>query len=135
MRNDISQGIDLVIDRYSYSGVVYSAAKDNPSLTLDWAWNPEIGLPRPDMCLFLSLSPEEAAKRGGFGLERYETDRMQVRVRQLYQTLLEKEGNDEFCVVDAGGSMDDVEREVLQKVLECIRRVEELGPLRTLKAW
>ncbi|KAJ6155442.1 hypothetical protein N7470_006008 [Penicillium chermesinum] len=62
---DIASGITVIVDRYSYSGAVYSAAKANPTLSLEWAWQPEIGLPRPDICLFLSISAEETAKRGG----------------------------------------------------------------------
>ncbi|KAL9112321.1 MAG: hypothetical protein Q9227_003439 [Pyrenula ochraceoflavens] len=58
---------------------VYSAAKDNPNLSLDWAWQAEVGLPRPDICLFLNVSSKEAAQRGGYGDERYETNSMQAQ--------------------------------------------------------
>jgi dTMP kinase len=33
---DISEGVTVIIDRYSFSGAVYSAAKDNPNLGLPW---------------------------------------------------------------------------------------------------
>src|SRR5277367_4036035 len=75
IKSDIALGVNVIIDRYSYSGAVYSAAKNNPNLSLQWAWQPEVGLPRPDICLFLGISTAEAAKRGGFGMERYETDK------------------------------------------------------------
>jgi len=57
-----------VVDRYSYSGAAYSASK---GLDVDWCIAPERGLPAPDLVVFLSLSPGEAAARGGFGEERY----------------------------------------------------------------
>lgn len=41
---------------------------------------PDRGLPSPDAVLFLDLSPEAAAKRGGFGNERYEKAAMQQEV-------------------------------------------------------
>ena len=63
--------------RYAYSGVAFSAAKDG--LSLDWCRQPDRGLPRPDVVYFLDVSPEEAAKRGGFGEERYEKAEFQVR--------------------------------------------------------
>ncbi|KAF2467802.1 P-loop containing nucleoside triphosphate hydrolase protein, partial [Lindgomyces ingoldianus] len=70
IQTDLSAGITIVIDRYYYSGCVYSAAKNNPSLDLTWARHPEEGLPRPDLCLFLDISAEDAAKRGGYGTEK-----------------------------------------------------------------
>src|SRR5688500_2397654 len=57
IRADIASGTTIVLDRYYYSGCVYSAAKNNPSLSLEWARHPEEGLPRPDICVFLDISP------------------------------------------------------------------------------
>ncbi|KAL2010577.1 hypothetical protein VTN00DRAFT_6384 [Thermoascus crustaceus] len=131
----IAKGITVIVDRYSYSGAVYSAAKANPNLSLQWAWQPEVGLPRPDICLFLSISPQEAAKRGGYGLERYETDTMQKRVRELFHSLLEMPHNDEICVIDAGRSVDEVHNDMLEPVLECMKNVDAIGPLRKLGPW
>lgn len=90
--------------------MVYTAAKQNPSLPLSWARAPEVGLPRPDLVLFLDLSLEEAQKRGGWGEERYEKKEMQERVRKLFWGLKEGEGEEgeDLVVVDAGGSVEDV---------------------------
>ena len=63
IENCISAGTTVVIDRYSYSGCVYSAAKEMKNMDLAWCRQPEVGLPRPDVCLFLDISAEEAAKR------------------------------------------------------------------------
>lgn len=121
----------MIVDRYSYSGAVYSAAKANPTLSLEWAWQPEVGLPRPDICLFLSISPEEAAKRGGFGAERYENETMQSRVRQLFGTLLDRQ-RDDVCVIDAGRTVDEVSEEIVDVAVKCISRLDAIGPLRAL---
>ncbi|PNS21103.1 thymidylate kinase [Sphaceloma murrayae] len=83
----IGAGVTVVVDRYIYSGCVYSAAKRNPTLDLRWARHPEEGLPRPDICLFLELSPEIAAQRGGWGEERYEKKELQDRVRELFNEM------------------------------------------------
>lgn len=96
--------------------MVYSAAKGDPSLALPWARAPEVGLPRPDAAVFLDLAEAEAAARGGFGEERYETGEMQRRVRGLFWGLKagEVEGvrfgeeAEDLVVVDAGGSVDEV---------------------------
>ncbi|EAA29458.1 hypothetical protein GE21DRAFT_6883 [Neurospora crassa] len=82
--SELSQGTTLILDRYYHSGIVYSAAKQNPSLSLSWARAPEIGLPRPDLVLFLDLDEEQARLRGGWGHELYEKAEMQRRVRELF---------------------------------------------------
>ncbi|KAM7185256.1 thymidylate kinase [Naviculisporaceae sp. PSN 640] len=80
----LASGTTVLCDRYYHSGIVYSAAKQNPSLTLDWARAPEIGLPRPDLVLFLDLDEDQARARGGWGGEVYEKGEMQRRVRELF---------------------------------------------------
>ncbi|CAO2647295.1 Nn.00g082170.m01.CDS01 [Neocucurbitaria sp. VM-36] len=92
---DITAGTTVIIDRYYYSGAVYSAAKNKPNLSLEWCRKPDEGLPRPDVCIFLDISAEDAAKRGGYGTEKYEKKDMQDRVRELFETLMQrKEGED-----------------------------------------
>jgi dTMP kinase len=80
----LSSGVTVLCDRYYHSGIVYSAAKQNPSLTLSWARAPEVGLPRPDLVLFLDLDESQARLRGGWGGEAYEKAEMQRRVRELF---------------------------------------------------
>ena len=136
IRTAIASGTTVVIDRYYYSGIIYSAAKENPSLSLAWAREPEVGLPRPDLCLFLDVSPIVAAKRGGFGLEKYENDRTQSRVRELFHTLLTLPEKEDICVIDANKSMSEVERSVLDAVLDRMSGVEATGtPLRSVLQW
>ena len=126
MRADIESGITVVVDRYYYSGIVYSAAKDRTDLSLGWARAPDVGLPRPDICLFLDVAPEAAAERAGFGTEKYENGRMQTRVRELFYELLRLPDGKDICVVDASQSLEDVEREVWALV-EAVFRNEKMG--------
>ncbi len=135
IKADIADGITVIVDRYSYSGAVYSAAKDNPDLSLDWAWQPEVGLPRPDLLLFLSISSEEAAKRGGYGEERYETDAMQSKVRRLFESLLSMNHGHEIHVLDAGFSMEQVAQKVLSPVLDHLSGKRPLNVLAKLRSW
>lgn len=135
IRADIADGITIIIDRYYYSGIVYSAAKDNPSLTLSWAREPEVGLPRPDVCIFLDISPEGAAKRGGFGLEKYENDKMQRRVRELFYRLADLPDGKDFRIVDAGKSLDEVEEEVMLAVDSAFGSSSDSQVLKSVEPW
>lgn len=113
----INAGTTVIVDRYSYSGAVYSAAKEIPSMNLEWCRQPEVGLPRPDLCLFLDLSSEEATKRGGYGTERYEKQDHQDRVRKLYGEMRKHDDEKEdIKVVDAGATVEIVEKAILEAV-------------------
>jgi len=116
IQDDIRNGTTVIVDRYSFSGAVYSAAKDNPELSLDWAWSPEIGLLRPDLLIFLDISSADAAKRGGYGKERYETETMQSRVRALFQDLFSRLESINVRVVNAGRPICEVAKEILEVV-------------------
>jgi dTMP kinase len=129
IKSAITSGTDVVIDRYYYSGVVYSAAKDIAGLTLEWASWPEIGLPRCDICLFLSISVEEAQKRGDFGSEKYELKEIQNQVRVLFEELV-KNNPEEFVVIDAGKDAQEVEGCIQEEVAACLKRVADGGALR-----
>lgn len=84
IKTDLEAGYTVICDRFYHSGIVYSAAKQLPSLSLSWAKAPEVGLPRPDMVLFLDLEESVARSRGGWGGEIYEKGEMQRRVRELF---------------------------------------------------
>jgi len=108
--------------------MVYSAAKRNPALSLDWAKAPDVGLPRPDAVVFLDLEPEEAEKRGGYGDEKYEKKEMQRRVRELFLDLLHVKGDEaEMRVVNAGESVEIVGDRILEKIEETLKCVAEGG--------
>lgn len=135
IKSDLSNGIIVILDRYSYSGAVYSAAKDNPDLSLEWAWQPEVGLPRPDLLLFLSISSEEAARRGGYGEERYETDAMQSKVRRLFESVLSMNHGHEIHVIDAGSSMEQVAQKLLSPVLHLLSKSRSSNAVLKLRSW
>lgn len=130
----LNAGYTIVCDRYYYSGMVYSTAKRNPSLSLSWARSPDVGLPKPDLVVFLDLDSEEAARRGGFGDEKYEKAEMQVMVRKLFlglSKLDQYEGKD-MVVVNAGKSIEELGDEVLRIVVSKVQEVAK--PIRGLDA-
>lgn len=120
----LKQGTTIIVDRYSFSGAVYSAAKKLPGLDLDWAWACEVGLPKPDLVLFLDISEEKAAERGGYGEERYEKEDMQRTVRKLFSQLFQRLEGQGLVVkkIDAGDSVEVVSGRVVGAVEESDRK-------------
>lgn len=100
---------------------------------LDYIWckSPDVGLPAPDLVLFLSVSAEVASQRGGFGEERYEKSEMQEKVRRLFTQLGEDVGVDTWREIDAGGSVQEVEDGIMSFAKE-VCQDRELGVVKKL---
>ncbi|XP_074172733.1 thymidylate kinase isoform X2 [Rhinolophus sinicus] len=85
IKEKLSQGVTLVVDRYAFSGVAFTSAKE--------------------------VRLAEAAKRGEFGHERYENGSFQKRALQSFGQLMgDKTLN--WRVVDASRSIEDVHKEI-----------------------
>ncbi|KAL0547458.1 hypothetical protein IC582_017394 [Cucumis melo] len=122
METKLKGGTTLILDRYSYSGVAFSCAK---GLDLEWCKAPEVGLPAPDLVLYLEISPEMAAERGGYGSERYERIDFQNKVIKSYQVLL----GSNWQIVDACRPMEVIEKELQETVLDCVKKCQNGAPL------
>ena len=117
MEQLLASGVNIVMDRYSYSGVAFSAAK--PGLSLDWCLSPEIGLPKPDAVIFLDIPIEKAAARADFGAERYEKTEFQEKVYRNFYTIMDMD-RPKWRVLDATETIDEVHSKVLAIVLRSI---------------
>ncbi|KAL8638560.1 MAG: hypothetical protein Q9228_004298 [Teloschistes exilis] len=133
IREDIAKGTTIIIDRYYYSGMIYSAAKNNANLSLGWAMQPDVGLPKPDLAICFVVSVEAAAARGGFGTERYEISDFQVRVRFLFGELLRAPGYPEFIGIDAEGPVEKVYARMLELVTQALAITDLDEPLKTFQ--
>lgn len=118
IRKQIESGVTLIVDRYCYSGIVFTSAKQ--CIDFKWCCGPENGLPKPDLVMFLKISIEEMAKRSGFGNERYENIEFQNTVDQNY----EKFRNDNFLRIDAAQDTSLITNDLLQQVLKTIDKVK-----------
>ncbi|KAL7751844.1 hypothetical protein RI367_002844 [Sorochytrium milnesiophthora] len=125
MKRQLAAGTTLIVDRYAYSGVAFSAAK---GLDLSWCQQPDVGLPKPDLVLYMDMSVDDAAKRGGYGEERYEKVAFQRQVRQLF---LDRLRDPSWKIMDATKSIEELEREIGELVDQTIKRVADT-PLGTL---
>ncbi|KAJ3186651.1 hypothetical protein HDU85_007471 [Gaertneriomyces sp. JEL0708] len=122
MKQALSTGQTLVIDRYAYSGVAYSASK---GLDIEWCKSPDRGLPTPDLVIFLDLPPNDAAGRGGYGQERYEKLEFQLKVKHAFDQLRE----DCWKVIDATKSVEEIGDEMLKLAMHVKEKVK-MEPLR-----
>lgn len=134
----LAAGTTLVVDRYAYSGVAFTAAKRVPGLDAAWAAAPDAGLPAPDAVLYLTLPPAVAATRGGFGGERYEEEGLLGRVVGEFEALRAADAArgarapTRWAVVDADGTVDDVAARVEAAVAPALAAAAGGAPVRAL---
>ena len=122
----------VVCDRYAFSGIAFSASKVRPDSKsyplLDYAWcrAPDLGLPAPDMTLFLDVTADAQRARGGYGDERYETEDVQRRVRDVFDRVGEEvEGaGRKWVIIDADEKKEDVEAVIWDNVKDLVRGIE-----------
>jgi dTMP kinase len=80
-------------------------------LDLDWCKNPDRGLPRPDVVFYLSISVDDALKRGDFGNERYEKADFQRKVKTIFEEkLMLADPQEKWLKVDAMQSIDEIHK-------------------------
>ncbi|OBZ66494.1 Thymidylate kinase [Grifola frondosa] len=119
----LKAGTTVLCDRYAFSGMAFSAAKNKPDMSYEWCRAPDVSLPAPDITLFLDVSPEKAKERGGYGDERYEKEDVQERVRDVFERIgIEMGEGSKWIVVDADLPKEEV-AEVMWRHIEPPQRV------------
>lgn len=118
----LDAGTSVVLDRYVYSGICFSAAKrlsdGTAPMTWEWCRSPDVGLPMPDLVLFLNVAPQVQEQRGGFGGERYEQTALQERVRGNFaRAQLDHEAlGGIWCQINADLGLDQVTEQMARAV-------------------
>ncbi|XP_053607085.1 thymidylate kinase [Plodia interpunctella] len=114
----LEQGINIIVDRYCYSGVAYSAAK---GLDLKWCKSPDIGLPKPDKVFFLTMPLEVVRQRKEYGNERYEELEFHKKVANMYLKLKDES----WEVLDASRPIKAIQDDLLKRTLDTINGLED----------
>ncbi|KAJ2158028.1 hypothetical protein GGF46_004080 [Coemansia sp. RSA 552] len=127
MRADLESGVTLVVDRYAFSGVAFSAAK---GLDLKWCKAPDAGLIAPDRVFFMDIHPDDAAKRAGYGEELYERRDMQLNVRGRFFSMMESP----WSVLDALKDVDILHQQIMGMTMTALE-THRAKPTPIAKLW
>lgn len=117
----LSGGTDVICDRYYYSTLAYQGSETDP----EWVERMNLECPeirRPDLCIFLDLTPEESLARieaRGEAKEIYETKEKLEAVRARFQEVWKRlEGHDRIVTVSAAGSIAETQAAIRAAVKE-----------------
>jgi dTMP kinase len=113
----LAAGQDVLSDRYYYSSLAYQGSLCD----YDWVKGMNVGCPairRPDLCIFLDISPKEALARigkRGEAKEIYEKEETLTLFRDTFLRVFDSLG-DNVAIIDASGEPDEVAARVLAAV-------------------
>merc|ERR1712157_547222 len=68
----------VISSRYYFSGISYSIAA--PDMDRNWAKQPDNGLVKPDLLIFLDVPVDSTSKRDQFGTEVYDNQKVQQKI-------------------------------------------------------
>jgi len=137
IKNNINNGIHVIIDRFNFSGLAYSYAlmKTRGSQEPDYEWlqHTDRGLVRSDIVIYLNVPLDQLEKRRFKSetlLERYENNEMQKYVSQGYK-IIASNNKDIWYDIDANHNADHVFSIILnlitRKFTEPLKALEILG--------
>lgn len=109
----LDEGYDVICDRYYYSSLAYQGSETD----FEWVRAMNLDCPeirRPDLCIFLDISPEccmERIAKGRTTTEIYEKVEKLTKFRTRYLEVFDKL-DDNVSIIDTSGSIDDVAAKV-----------------------
>ncbi|AYP74174.1 thymidylate kinase [Fowlpox virus] len=121
IKKKLESNINLVVDRYAFSGAAFTAAKNNVSL--EWCKLTDSGLPLPDLVIFLDIPASKSSDRENFGMERYETVSFQDEVKRCFYDLIKSNDSVNWKVIDATKTIEDIHKEIKILVEDIINKI------------
>jgi len=115
----LDRGVDIICDRYYYSTLAYQGH----STDYEWVKAMNLKCPditKPDICIYLDLTPEESLRRinaGRESLEIYENTETLTKVRNQFLSVIEDlSESDNIQIVNAVDTCENIAREIAEKV-------------------
>lgn len=119
--NELTEaGTTVISDRYYYSNLAYQG------MSTDYAWVRKMNIDcpeirRPDVCIYLDLTPEESLSRiskGRESIEIYENLEKLTEVRNAFHTAIDdlRGDGEKIFIVSANRSIEEISEEIFEIV-------------------
>ena len=112
----LADGFDVICDRYYYSSLAYQGSGTDP----EWVSNMNLNCPeimRPDVCIFLDLTPEQSMariNRNRATQEIYENEEKLPQVRNQFYCVFEQlRERDNIQIVNAYRSVEEIHADIV----------------------
>lgn len=107
----ISDGVNVICDRYVYSSVVYQSVSSQDNKLTEWIREINRYIKKPHLVIHLRIDPEEALNRRltrGGSMELFDDPKLQVKLARAYDNLGGLFDDTEIVTVDAGQSIEKI---------------------------
>lgn len=119
----LKNGTTVLCDRYYFSSYAYQGV----DVPLEWVMNANslcAEVKRPDLTIFIDVSPENAMQRinaNRTSTELYETEERLTKVRRGYFDAFDKLSDSEnICIIDGSGDMESIAEKVFCAAAETL---------------
>lgn len=116
MKEKLNDGINIILDRYVYSGVAYTQAKNSTVFDVEWCKQCDKGLPKPDYVFFLNRNEIVNGCE-----ERYESTEFQKKVYENFLKILKNEQNVTFL---KESSIETVHKSIFNRIQSSMFQVQ-----------
>lgn len=113
---NLSDGINVISDRYLHSSLVYQTVTSGDDESLGWIEAVNRFAVTPDIIFFLEVTAEEAQRRRlarRIGHELYEDLPLQQKIAEKYREIFSSHTGSDLVVVDANAPLEKVVEKVL----------------------
>ena len=115
---ELSKKTFLICNRYFYSNLAYGIAN---GLDETWLTSLDDGLPRPDLTIFIDISPSLSLTRKKDQRDVHERDqKLLSRVRRIYRGMA---NNEDWVMIDGRGDPDVI----ADRIWRCVREYFKLN--------
>ena len=117
----LQRGETVICDRYYYSTLAYQGV----DVGMEWLKGLNLGcedIRKPDLCIFLDLTPEESIKRitsarNAEDIEIYENLEYLKNIRaRFYEVINMLKDSENIAVIDASKSVEEVTSDILEHI-------------------
>lgn len=124
IKSILSRGEHVICDRYIYSGIAHAIAN---GMRDGAAQSPDLGLPEPDVVIYLSIDSTTASQRAGYGEERHDIVSFQTNVGRAFSRMSRQPN---WYTFNAADPKDDIAAGVLATAHDAITQCTA-RPIRT----
>ena len=116
----LADGFDVICDRYYYSSLAYQGSETDGG----WVRNMNLACPeirRPDICIFLDLSPDASLariERNRAVTEIYEEKGKLEAIRSAYFRVFDSLEGETIAIINAEKSVDEIADAIFEAVSE-----------------
>lgn len=118
----LNDKITVISDRYYYSSMAYQGAHTGIDQIIEMNIN-NPNIRRPDLCIFLDLTPEQSMERiksSRDSFEIFETPEILCQTRDMFYKVIKRMRGlgDNIVTIDASREVEEVSKDILATVLD-----------------